>query len=65
MTVINDTLDFSKIESGRMKLESRPFNVRNCDRQRFLDLGFDEYLSPTPELGGVRGEAYCVHRSAA
>ena len=37
MNVINDVLDFSKIESGRMELESRSFNVRNCVEEA-LDL---------------------------
>jgi signal transduction histidine kinase/CheY-like chemotaxis protein len=37
MTVINDVLDFSKIESGRMDLESRSFNVRDCVEEA-LDL---------------------------
>jgi signal transduction histidine kinase len=30
MIVINDMLDFSKIESGMMELESHSFNVRKC-----------------------------------
>jgi signal transduction histidine kinase/DNA-binding response OmpR family regulator len=37
MTVINDILDYSKIESGRMELENRSFNVRNCVEEA-LDL---------------------------
>jgi len=30
LTVINDILNFSKIESGKLELEQRPFNVRFC-----------------------------------
>ncbi len=30
LTVINDVLDFSKIESGRVELESVPFRVADC-----------------------------------
>jgi signal transduction histidine kinase/DNA-binding response OmpR family regulator len=37
MTVINDILDYSKIESGRMELENRLFNIQTCVEEA-LDL---------------------------
>ena len=30
LTIINDILDFTKIESGKMELESNPFELINC-----------------------------------
>ena len=37
LTIINDTLDFSKIESGMMELEEQPFTIRGCIEEA-LDL---------------------------
>ncbi len=37
LAIINDVLDFSKIESGKLGLELRPFDVREC-AERALDL---------------------------
>jgi PAS domain S-box-containing protein len=37
LTIISDILDFSKIESGRLELENRPFNLRDC-LEEALDL---------------------------
>ena len=37
MAVINDVLDFSKIESGRLELDIRPLDIRACVRDT-LDL---------------------------
>ena len=30
LRIVNDVLDFSKIESGRLEVEKQPFNVRQC-----------------------------------
>ncbi|MBS0344661.1 MAG: response regulator, partial [Proteobacteria bacterium] len=30
LTIINDILDYSKIEAGRMEIEARPFELRDC-----------------------------------
>ena len=37
LTIINDILDFSKTESGKLELETQPFNLRTC-LEEALDL---------------------------
>jgi two-component system, sensor histidine kinase and response regulator len=38
MVVINDVLDFSKIDSGKLDIESHPFSLRKCLDQVFFML---------------------------
>ncbi len=35
LTIINDILDYSKIEAGKVELEAEPFNVRECIEDAF------------------------------
>ena len=65
LTIINDILNFSKIESGKLELERRPFDLRGCVEEALdllgakaaekkLDLSYrlDKTL-PTHVLGDV------------
>lgn len=46
LTVINEVLDFSKIESGRVELHSAPFDVRQC-----IDDAFDPIRAQAAKKG--------------
>jgi signal transduction histidine kinase/HPt (histidine-containing phosphotransfer) domain-containing protein len=60
LTIINDILNFSKIESGKLELEHRPLNLRECVEESLDLLGTKaaekglnllyEFESGTPEL---------------
>jgi len=50
LTLINDVLDFSKIDAGKMEFESRPFNLRECVESAF-DLIAPKALEKHLELG--------------
>ena len=66
LTILNDILDLSKIEAGRLDLENSPFNLRDCvedvgmlmaqrARDKGLDLIFDIDSSPCRQLVGDPG----------
>jgi len=63
LTVINDVLDFSKIESGKMELEEKDFDLRTCVEEvldvfagKAADVGLDlvyemDYNVPSQIIG--------------
>ena len=55
LTVVNDVLDFTKIEAGRIELDERPFNLQDAVREsvslvehvaRQKDLRLEVYFAP-------------------
>ncbi len=65
LTIINDILNFSKIESGKMEMEQRPFDLRQCIEEavdllaakaaeKNLDLLYDlDESAPAQVIGDV------------
>ncbi|MCU0548986.1 MAG: ATP-binding protein [Leptolyngbya sp. Prado105] len=62
LTIINDILDFAKIESGKLELEQHPFDLRHCIQdaialltpkatEKQLSLSFQESNLPAIILG--------------
>ena len=56
LSLINDLLDFSRIEAGRLELDSVPFSVRTC---------VDEAVTPLLPLAEAKGLEMCVDVSEA
>jgi CheY-like chemotaxis protein/HAMP domain-containing protein len=50
LTLINDVLDFSKIDAGKMEFENLPFNLRECVESAF-DIVAPKALEKHLELG--------------
>ncbi|MDF5735914.1 MAG: ATP-binding protein [Nostoc sp. S13] len=48
LNIINDFLDFSKIQSGNLELEEEPFSLRNCINEAFY------LLAPTAQEKGLK-----------
>jgi len=65
LTIINDILDYSKIEAGRLELEEQPFDLRDCIEsaldlvatkatEKGLDLAYHiEHQTPHTIIGDV------------
>jgi len=46
MSIINDILDYSKIDSGKMKIENQPFDLQNC-----IEISVDLVAAKAAEKG--------------
>ena len=70
LTIINDILDYSKIEAGRMDIESHPFDLRECVESA-LDLVSTRATEKKLDIGlrvrgrRARGRERRPHASAA
>ncbi|HEY1108660.1 MAG TPA: histidine kinase dimerization/phospho-acceptor domain-containing protein, partial [Opitutaceae bacterium] len=60
LTIINDVLDFSKIESGKIEIDSHPFDLRQCAEEavellapRAAEKGLELVLSIAPGLPAI------------
>jgi two-component system sensor histidine kinase/response regulator len=60
MVVINDILDLSKIESGKMELEEQPFDLRSCVEDA-LDLFSQKAAEKKIDLGYLLDESLPLH----
>ncbi len=60
MVVINDILDLSKIESGKMELEEQPFDLRGCVEDA-LDLFSQKAAEKKIDLGYLLAESLPLH----
>jgi len=60
LTIINDVLDFSKIESGKVEIETHPYNLRQCAEEALellaptaAEKGLDLVLSIAPDVPAI------------
>jgi len=57
LTIINDVLDFSKVEAGKLELENIPFNLRESLRETMRGLSFRAQQKGLELLCDVHPEA--------
>jgi len=60
LTIINDILDLSKIEAGKLELESRPFDPRHCTEEA-LDILAAKAAEKKLELAYLVDDGIPVH----